>query len=141
MGDTFDRYYFFPSDKYNSAGNNPVWPVTNPGPVYNTLARLESGAPMYDLGVPAPGTPPTVYPAKPYLYGVEHDRAYCGRRDGASSLPPDRWTNVLVGMYVVDLTDHRLTATANLPSAQNTTTLNFSSTGTAPNNIVPGMRS
>ena len=46
---------------------------------------------------------------------------------------------VLVGMYVVDLTDHHLTAATNAAAAQNTTTLNFSSTGSAPNNIVAGM--
>ena len=137
VGDTFDRYYFFPSDKYNSAGNNPVWPVTNPGPVYNTLARLEAGDPMYDLGVPAPSTPPTVTP--PPTYTVLNTTGPTAVGATVLQFAAGSLTNVLVGMYVVDLTDHRLTATANLGSAQNTTTLNFSSTGTAPNNIVPGM--
>ena len=137
VGDTFDRYYFFPSDKYNSAGNNPVWPVTNPGPVYNTLARLEAGDPMYDLGVPAPGTPPTVTP--PPTYTVLNTTGPTAVGATVLQFAAGSLTNVLIGMYVVDLTDHRLTATANAPSAQNTTTLNFASTGTAPNNIVPGM--
>ena len=67
VGDSYDRYYFFPSDQYNSAGNNPSWPVASPGPVYNTLARLESGSPMYSLGIAAPTVPPTVTPP-PSLY-------------------------------------------------------------------------
>ena len=92
---------------------------------------------MYDLGVPAPGTPPTVTP--PPTYTVLNTTGPTAVGATVLQFAPGSLTNVLVGMYVVDLTDHRLTATANLPSAQNTTTLNFSSTGTAPNNIVPGM--
>jgi len=67
VGDTYNRYYFFPSDQYNRSVN-PEWPATNPGPVYNTLARLQAGSPFYTLGVPAPGNtgngylPPGVTP-------------------------------------------------------------------------------
>ena len=67
VGDQYNRYYFFPSDQYNSAGNNPSWPTTSPGPVYNTLARLEAGNPMYVLGVAAPTVPPTVTPPPSYI--------------------------------------------------------------------------
>lgn len=50
LEDQFKRYYFFPSDK--AAANN--------GPYYNTLVRLESGLPPYQLGVPTPETAPVI---------------------------------------------------------------------------------
>ena len=137
VGDTYDRYYFFPSDEYASTGANPSWPVASPGPVYNTLARLESGLPMYSLGIAAPTVPPTVTPPATSITLATTAPTAVGAtvlQFAANSLG-----SVIVGMYAIDLTDHRLTANANLASAANTTLLNFSSTGSAPNNIVPGM--
>ena len=126
VGDTYDRYYFFPSDQYNSAGNNPSWPVISPGPVYNTLARLESGSPMYDLGIAAPTAPPTVTPPPSYIVLTTTGPTAIGAtvlQFAAGSI-----ASVIVGMYAVDLTDHRLTANTTLASAVNTTVLNFSAT-------------
>ena len=139
VGDTYNRYYFFPSDEYNSTGDNPLWPVASPGPVYNTLARLEAvpQEPMYTLGIAAPTVPPTVTPpASSVVLITTAPTAIAATvlHFTAGSLAP-----VLVGMYAVDLTDHQLTAATNAPAAQNTTVLTFSSTGSAPNNIVAGM--
>ena len=137
VGDSYNRYYFFPSDQYNSAGNNPVWPVASPGPVYNTLARLESGSPMYSLGIAAPTVPPTVTPPPSYI--VLNTSAATAIGATVLFFTAGTLASVLVGMYAVDLTDHRLSANTTIGAAVNTTTLTFSSTGTAPNNITPGM--
>lgn len=137
VGDTFNRYYFFPSDQYKATGANPAWPVASPGPSYNTLARLQSGSPNYLLGIPAPTVPPTITPPPSFIVLNTTGPTAVGARVlqfAASSL-----ASVLVGMYAIDLTDHRLTANTNGASSANTTTLLFSSTGTAPNNILPGM--
>lgn len=62
VGDEWNRYYFFPSDQYNSTGVNPAWPTTNPGPIYNTLDRINAGDPFYVLGIPNPTVAPGVTP-------------------------------------------------------------------------------
>ena len=137
VGDSFDRYYFFPSDQYASAGDNPSWPVASPGPVYNTLARLESGDPMYILGIAAPTVPPTVTPPPSHI--VLNSSAATVPGGTVLFFTAGTIASVIVGMYAVDLTDHQLIApvTANAPA--NTGLLTFSSTGTAPNNIAVGM--
>jgi hypothetical protein len=137
VGDSYNRYYFFPSDQYNSAGDNPSWPVASPGPVYNTLARLESHSPMYILGVAAPTVPPTVTPPPSYIVLTSSAPTAVGAT--VLFFAAGTIASVLVGMYAIDLTDHRLVANTTLGSAANTTVLNFSSTGSAPNNIAPGM--
>jgi hypothetical protein len=133
VGDTFDRYYFFPSDQYNSAGNNPSWPVASPGPMYNTLARLESGSPMYSLGIAAPTVPPTVTPPPSYI--VLNTSAPTAVGGTVLFFTAGTVASVLVGMYAIDLVDHRLVANTTLGSPPNTTVLNFSST----TGILPGM--
>jgi hypothetical protein len=133
VGDTFDRYYFFPSDQYNSAGDNPSWPVVSSGPVYNTLARLESGSPMYTLGIAAPTVPPTVTPPPSYI--VLNTNAATAVGATVLFFAAGTIASVLVGMYAIDLTDHRLTANTTLGSATGTTVLNFSSTA----GVLPGM--
>jgi hypothetical protein len=62
VGDEWNRYYFFPSDQYNSTGVNPAWPTVSPGPVYNTLDRIIAGNPFYALGIPNPDIAPGVTP-------------------------------------------------------------------------------
>lgn len=138
VGDTWNRYYFFPSDKYEASGANPAWPVTSPGPMYNTLANLQSGAPAYTLGLPAPTVPPTITPpASSIIMNTTAATAVGGTVLTFGSSPAA--SGVLVGMNALDLTDHRLTAAATAAAAAGTTTLTFSSTGTAPNNIIAGM--
>jgi hypothetical protein len=137
VGDTYNRYYFFPSDQYNSKGDNPAWPTASPGPVYNTLTRLQSNSPMYSLGIDAPTTPPTITP--PASYVVLTTNAPSGVGATVLYFAANTLGSVGVGMYAVDLTDHRLVASTTIGAAINTTTLTFSSTGSAPNNIIPGM--
>jgi hypothetical protein len=138
VGDTYNRYYFFPSDQYNSQSNNPAWPATSPGPMYNTLANLQSGAPAYVLGIPAPTLATTVTP--PATSIIMYPSAPTGVGGTTLTFGSDPVAaGVLVGMNVLDLTDHRLTAAVTTAAAAGTTVLTFSSTGTAPNNIVAGM--
>jgi hypothetical protein len=138
VGDTYDRYYFFPSDQYDSEGNNPSWPATSPGPVYNTLARLQSGSPNYTLGITPPTVPVTVTPPSTSVVMNTNAVTPVGSTVLNFASSPAS-AGVLAGMNVLDLTDHRLSAATTLPSAVGTTLLNFSSTGTAPNNIAVGM--
>jgi hypothetical protein len=138
VGDTYDRYYFFPSDAYNSMGNNPNWPTASPGPVYNTFARLQSGSSNYTLGIVPPGTPVTVTPPTTSVIMTTTAITPVGGTVLTFGSSPVS-AGVLAGMNVLDLTDHRLSAATTLPSAVGTTLLTFSSTGTAPNNISPGM--
>ena len=137
VGDTFDRYYFFPSDQYDSDGDNPSWPTTSPGPVYNTLARLESGDPMYILGIAAPTVPPTVTPPPSQIVLTTSAASAIGGT--VLFFTAGTIASVIVGMYAVDLTDHQLIAPVTADAPANTSLLTFSSTGTAPNNIVVGM--
>ena len=139
VGDQFDRYYFFPSDQYKSTGVNPIWPVTSPGPVYNTFARLKTGDPMYALGLAPPDTllAPTVKP--PQSYVVYNTNAPSLPGYTVLQFQPSTLVGVTVGMYVIDLSDHRRLANTNATSAKDTSILHFSSTGTAPNDITVGM--
>lgn len=73
VGDTFNRYYFFPSDNYQ-AGANPAWPFTSPGPVYNPLAQILANAPWLLLGIPNPPTAPTV--TAPNVTSTKESRSY-----------------------------------------------------------------
>lgn len=139
VGDQWNRYYFFPSDQYNSTGDNPAWPTAVPPPMYNTLANLQADPPLpgYILGIPAPGTPPTVTPpASSLVFNTTGPTAV-----GSSLLQfaANSLGAVTIGMNAIDLTDHRLTAATTVGSALGSTVLTFSSTGTAPNNIVAGM--
>ena len=129
VGDTFNRYYFFPSDQYNSKGDNPAWPIASPGPMYNTLVNLQSVPPVpgYILGMPVPSQPPTVTPPSSSIV----------MNTTVASLPPSTTltfgsspaaAGVLVGMNVIDLTSIAVTAATTLPTALGTSTLNFSST-------------
>ena len=129
VGDTHNRYYFFPSDQYASQGNNPLWPTSSPGPMYNTLANLQSVPikPGYILGLTAPTVPPTVAPPVSSIVMPAT----------VASLPPSTTltfgsspaaAGVLVGMNVIDLTSLVVTAATTLATAVGTSTLNFSST-------------
>jgi hypothetical protein len=138
VGDTHDRYYFFPSDEYASQGNNPNWPAASPGPRYNTLARLQSGSPNYILGIVPPTVPVTVTPPSTSIIMTTTAITAIGGTTLTFGSSPAT-AGVLVGMNVLDLTDHRLTAATTATAAVNTTLLTFSSTGTAPNNIAVGM--
>lgn len=58
VGDQYNRYYFFPSPLFTPDGG--PWPST---PFYAPLTNLQSGGPIYTLGVPVPENAPYVVPA------------------------------------------------------------------------------
>lgn len=129
VGDTFNRYYFFPSDQYKGNGSNPIWGATSPGPMYNTLARLQSSpaSPNYVLGIPAPTVPVTVTPPSTSIIMTANAATAIGATVLNFGSSPAS-AGVVVGMNALDLTTHTLTAAATLPSATGTTVLNFSAT-------------
>ena len=137
VGDTFNRYYFFPSDSYRSTAGNPAWPAGSPAPRYNTFARLQAHQPGYILGVPAPTHPVTATPPPSSLTAATS--APSAVNSQVLNFASGSVSNVIIGMNVVDLTDHQLTAATTTAAAAGTTTLTFSGTGVAPNNIVSGM--
>jgi hypothetical protein len=139
VGDTFNRYYFFPSDQYASNGDNPAWPAAVPPPMYNTLANLQADPPLpgYILGIPAPTVPVTVTPPSSSI--VLNTTGPTAVNGSLLQFAANSLSAVTIGMNVIDLTDHRLTGNTTLPAALGSTMLTFSSTGSAPNNIVPGM--
>ena len=107
VGDQWNRYYFFPSDQYNSSGVNPNWPVASPGPKYNTLDRITAGLPSYVLGIPAPtGGAPGVTP--PAMGSANETRAYvytwlsAYNEEGQPS-PPTAATGSTTGTWVITI--------------------------------------
>ncbi len=125
VGDTFNRYYFFPSDQYNSSGVNPAWPATSPGPVYNTLDNIIAGTPALIIGIPAPtGGAPTVTP--PPMQSILHTTA--ATAVGGKQLTFADTSTLRKGMLVTDETDTKVTAAVTAESAIYGTTLTFSST-------------
>ena len=127
VGDTFNRYYFFPSDEYASNANNPAWPTASPGPVYNTLQRLQSGQPNYILGIPAPTKPTTVTPPHTSVIMVTTAPTAVNATVLTFGSSPAT-AGALVGMNAVDLTTTTVSAAITLPAAIGTSTLTFSST-------------
>lgn len=105
VGDQWNRYYFFPSDKYNATGANPNWPVASPGPRYAPLSNLVASGPFYSLGIPAPtGGAPGVTPAagntetRSYVY--TYVSAY--GEEGPPS-PPGIATGASTGNWVITI--------------------------------------
>jgi hypothetical protein len=105
VGDQYNRYYFFPSDQYASTGANPLWPTTNPGPVYGALADIKNGLPFHKLGIPqptvAPGVTPNPIPAdqtRHYLYAW----ADSGGVDGPPS-PDESADGLVTGTWVITI--------------------------------------
>jgi hypothetical protein len=132
VGDTFNRYYFFSSDEYASAGHNPAWPITPPKPLFNTLDRIIAGSPPYTLGVPAPtGGPPTVTP--PLIQVILSTNA--ATANGDDKLHFASTATIREGMLVTDTTDIRVTASPTVVAPAGTNYLTFSST----TGIVVGM--
>lgn len=107
VGDTFNRYYFFPSDQYRRGGN-PLWPDINPGPVYNPLAQILANAPWLTLGIPNPTVAPTVTPAagtpsegRSYLYtyvSAFEEEGPPSPPSIANGLTTGTWTIVIPGI-------------------------------------------
>ena len=125
VGDTFNRYYFFPSDQYASGAHNPAWPVTPPGPVFNTLDRIIAGDPPYTLGVPTPtGGPPTVTP--PPIQVILSTSA--ATANGDDTLTFADTSTIREGMLVTDTTDIQVTAAVTVLAGAGSNYLTFSDT-------------
>jgi hypothetical protein len=136
VGDVYNRYYFFPSDQYASAGVNPAWPVTPPPPVFNTLSGIIAGTPPFTLGVPAPtGGPPTVTP--PLMQAIVSTNA--ATAPGGDALHFASASTIRKGMLASDVTDIRITAAPTAVATAGTNYLTFSSTGSGAGAIVVGM--
>jgi len=129
-GDTFNRYYFFPSDQFAPV-DHTFWPDY---PCYTTLANLEATtpAPPFKLGVPQPtgGAPTVTAPAATVTYNANAATAV-----GSDVLHFASTANVLAGMSVVDNTKTTATASTTASTAAGSATLTFSSTA----GIVAGM--
>jgi hypothetical protein len=107
VGDTYNRYYFFPSDQYNQSVN-PMWPAASPGPVYNPLSQIIAGAPWLTLGIPNPATAPTVTPpggtpseGRAYLYtyvSAYEEEGPPSPPTVADGLTTGTWTIVIPGI-------------------------------------------
>lgn len=110
VGDTFNRYYFFPSDEY-SRSVNPNWPTATPGPVYNPLAQILANAPWLKLGIPNPTVAPTVTPAggtpsegRSYLYtyvSAYEEEGPPSPPTVANGLTTGTWTVVIPGILPI----------------------------------------
>ena len=125
VGDTHKRYYFFPSDKYNSVGDNPAWPTTSPGPVYSTLADIEAGTPPTSLGVPTPTGGAPVVTAPPLTSTLVTNAS---TPVGGTTLYFADASSARVGMTVEDTTDTSVQHTATAVTNAGDTILTFGST-------------
>lgn len=150
VGDTFNRYYFFPSDQIHAVDNN-TW---RGGPQYATLSMLTPGstrAVPYILGVPPPLTAPTVTPP---ATNATHTAVASvpAQPDATISTPPgavnlwlDSVANLLPGMLVSDERDVSLTQVAVAPVINLATTAAFTTASPGitmvanPGTVVPGM--
>jgi hypothetical protein len=127
INDQYLRYYFFPSDQYNSQGNNPSWPAGGAGtvpPQYNTFARIQAGLPAYTLGIPVPISAPVIVPATTAITTT----ATSPTVPGNAVLNVASATGVLAGMYVADTTITTTSAVTTAATAINSTVLTFGST-------------
>jgi len=95
VGDQYNRYYFFPSDKFVADGG----PWMNV-PFYAPLSNIQAGGPFYVLGITAPTTAPLVHaPLTSGSLGTSAPSAV-----GATTLNFINTPAVSVGMTVADVT-------------------------------------
>jgi hypothetical protein len=122
VGDQWNRYYFFPSDQYNSTGANPDWPVTRPPPQYRTYdPATNTVGPLLVLGIPTPADPPIVVPAPT----TTTKTATAAAPPGSTSLTLNNTTDLSDGMSI---TDTSLTTVTHILTA-----------GTAPSDTNPNV--
>lgn len=125
VGDQYDRYYFFPSTSYDSTGDNPVWPTTNPGPVYSTLTGISQGQQFMKLGIPTPTTAPTVTTVATSITYT----ATSASPKGSTIINLNSVAGLTTGMYAADITSTSSNLVASAATAPNGTLLTFGSTG------------
>src|SRR4029077_508287 len=113
VGDQWNRYYFFPSDQYNSTGANPDWPITKPPPKYRTYdPATQTVGPLYTLGIPAPDSndptkAPVVVPAPVTVVKT----ATADVAAGGTTLTLDSTTDLSDGMTITDISNTPITTT------------------------------
>ena len=119
VGDQWNRYYFFPSDKYASTGANPDWPTTRPPAQYRTYdPATGTVGPLLTLGIPTPKDAPTVVPAPTSVTKT----ATAAAPSGSVSLTLNNTTDLSDGMSVTDAStttvSHTTTARTGPATAQ-----------------------
>ena len=125
VGDEFNRYYFFPSDQYNSTGANPSWPAgTSWPPIYNTLDRIISGDDPYYLGIPNPTIAPGV--VAPSLYAAHI--AVIASTPGDTLIYLDSIADILPTYNAIDDTETDVYASATAASVAGNNTINIDTT-------------
>lgn len=123
INDTYNRYYFFPSDQYSADGSNPIWGTGAQVPMYNTLARIQASQSNYVLGIPIPSVAPIVVPAP----DVVTQTATAPSPPGDGQLTVGSTTNILPGMIAFDTTVTTTVATTSAASAAGVTTITLTS--------------
>jgi hypothetical protein len=127
VGDTWDRYYFFPSDQYNSAGGNPSWPTgtTPPPPKFGSFTSPPTMPPLYTLGVPQPSAGPPTVTATPANVQYQTNAASAA---GGQVLHFASTSGIQVGMTIVDSSAVTLQQSAQSATAPGGTVLDLGNT-------------
>lgn len=127
VGDTWNRYYFFPSDQYNSTGVNPSWPAgtTPPPPQYGSFSALPTVPPLYTLGIPQPSAGPPTVTATPANVQYQTNAASPA---GSQTLSFATTASIQVGMTIVDASAVTLQQSAQIATAPGSTLLTLGNT-------------
>jgi hypothetical protein len=125
VGDQWNRYYFFPSDQYNSTGANPDWPTTKPVPQYRTYdPTTNTLGPLLTLGIPTPVDPPIVVPAPDSTTKT----ATAAVPPGGTVLTLNNTTDLSDGMSITDSSATTVTHTTTANTAPNSLSLSYPTT-------------
>lgn len=128
INDQWNRYFFFPSDQYNSKGINPNWPAgdwTVTQPMYASYdPSTQTMGPLLLLGITVPTQAPVVVPASDAVTAT----ATAATAPNTATLTLNTLTGILVGMYIADTTVTTTNATAGQVSPTDTTILYLTST-------------
>ena len=119
VGDTYNRYYFFPSVDFVDDGSG--WLSV---PFYAPLANIQAGGPYYILGIPVPATAPVIVSPAPSTSLV----ASAATAPGNVTLTFTSAAGVSTGMEISDSTNTVVTLNTNAVSAIGSTVLHFAST-------------
>jgi hypothetical protein len=127
VGDTWNRYYFFPSDQYNSTGVNPSWPAgaTPPPPKYGSFSNLPTIPSLYTLGIPQPSAGPPTVTATPANVQYQTTAATGA---GGQLLNFATTAGIQVGMTIVDASSVTLQQSAQAATSPGSTVLNLGNT-------------
>jgi len=126
VGDTWNRYYFFPSDQYNSTGVNPSWPSgAAPQPQYGSFSAPPTMPSLYTLGIPQPSAGPPTVTATPANVQYQTNAA---TGVGSQYLYFATTSGIQVGMTIVDASSVTLQQSAQAATAAGSTVLDLGNT-------------